>query len=118
MLVLGKHRDKFTTDFVKNKILLGELAIIRSKGLKNEMAGYITKFIKRENESKALKEQEDLEAEIEAKENQVVAKEKQVETKEEQVETKEEQVKAEEQETAEESIPQEIIVESASEESR
>lgn len=111
MLVLGKHRDKFTTDFVKNKILLGELAIIRSKGLKNEMAGYITKFIKRENASNALKEQEDHEAEVEAMEDKVEAKEKQVETKEE-------QVVAEEQETADESIPQEIVVESASEESR
>lgn len=118
MQVLGKHKDKFTTDFVKNKILLGELAIIRSKGLKNEMAGYITKFIKRENASKAQKEQEDREAEIEAKENQVEAKEVQVEAKEGQVEAKEEQVEAEEQETADESIPQEIVVESASEESR
>lgn len=109
MQVLGKHRDKFTTDFVKNKILLGELAVIRSKGLKNEMAGYITKFIKRENASNALKEQEDHEAEVEEMEAQVETNEKQAETKE---------VVAEEQETADESIPQEIVVESASEESR
>ncbi len=110
MQVLGKHRDKFTTDFVKNKLLLGELAVIRSKGLKNEMAGYITKFIKRENASNALKEQEDHEAEVEEMEAQVETNEKQAETKEE--------VVAEEQETADESIPQEIVVESASEESR
>ncbi|MGQ0771479.1 MAG: hypothetical protein ACT4NT_01720 [Nitrososphaerota archaeon] len=110
MQVLGKHRDKFTTDFVKNKLLLGELAVIRSKGLKNEMAGYITKFIKRENASNALKEQEDHEAEVEEMEAQVETNEKQADTKEE--------VVAEEQETADESIPQEIVVESASEESR
>jgi small subunit ribosomal protein S17e len=93
--VLQRHRDKFTTDFADNKKLLEQLTIIRSKGLKNEMAGYITKFVKRENDSKALKEE--------------------VEEEVEEVE----EVKAEtpEQETAEESIPQEIVVESASEES-
>ena len=117
MQVLGKHRDKFTTDFVKNKLLLGELATIRSKGLKNEMAGYITKFIKRENASNALKEQEDHEAEVEAMEDQAKTKRKQVEAKEEPVEESEESVEAEEHETADESIPQEIVVESASEES-
>jgi small subunit ribosomal protein S17e len=95
MHVLERHKEKFTTDFAENKKLLGQLAIIRSKGLKNEMAGYITKYIKRETNSKALKEEL-------AEEEQEV----------EQVETQEEQEAAQE-----ESIPQEIVVENASEES-
>jgi len=46
--VLEKHKSKFSQNFSDNKKLLDDLAIIRSKGLKNEIAGYITKFIKKE----------------------------------------------------------------------
>ena len=46
--VLKDHKDKFGIDFSENKKILDEISIIRSKGLKNEIAGYITKFIKRE----------------------------------------------------------------------
>ena len=46
--VLDKHKSKFGENFTDNKKLLDEFAIIRSKGLKNEIAGYITKFIKKE----------------------------------------------------------------------
>jgi len=46
--VLKDHKDKFGIDFSENKKSLDEISIIRSKGLKNEVAGYITKFIKRE----------------------------------------------------------------------
>ena len=40
--ILEKHPDLFTTDFEKNKELLTEVAIIRTKSLRNEIAGYIT----------------------------------------------------------------------------
>ena len=50
------HKDRFGTDFVKNKKALDEIAIVRSKGLKNEIAGYITTFIKREIEEQKEKE--------------------------------------------------------------
>lgn len=46
--VLKNHKDEFGTDFVDNKKNLEQFAIIRSKGLKNEIAGYITKFLKHE----------------------------------------------------------------------
>ncbi len=46
--VLKDHKDKFVIDFRENKKILNEISIVRSKGLKNEIAGYITKFIKRE----------------------------------------------------------------------
>lgn len=65
--VLEKHKSKFGEDFTKNKKSLDEIAIVRSKGLKNEVAGYITNFIKKENRetefnlSKASQNEEDLE---------------------------------------------------------
>jgi len=46
--VLDGHKSKFGEDFVDNKRVLNEVSIIRSKGLKNKMAGYITKFVKKE----------------------------------------------------------------------
>lgn len=39
--------------------MLGELTIIRSKGLKNEVAGYITKFIKKENFEQELNQSQE-----------------------------------------------------------
>ena len=46
--VLDAHKSKFGEDFVENKKALNEIAIVRSKGLKNKVAGYITRFIKKE----------------------------------------------------------------------
>ena len=56
MEVLALHKDKFNTDFVQNKKVLEEIAIVRSKGLKNELAGYITKYLKRELEQEREEE--------------------------------------------------------------
>jgi len=53
--VLELHKSKCSESFTDNKKLLDEVAIIRSKGLKNEIAGYITKFIKKENREKEIK---------------------------------------------------------------
>ena len=61
MEVLEDNKEKFGTDFVENKKILGDISIIRSKELKNELAGFITKLIKREirdNEEKIAKEAE------------------------------------------------------------
>ena len=46
--VLNGHKSKFGEDFVDNKKALNEISIIRSKSLKNKIAGYITKFVKKE----------------------------------------------------------------------
>ena len=46
--VLDAYKSKFGEDFADNKKALDQISIIRSKGLKNEVAGYITKFIKKE----------------------------------------------------------------------
>jgi len=56
--VLEEHQSKFGEDFADNKKILDQISIIRSKGLKNEMAGYITKYIKKQiREEKARQEQ-------------------------------------------------------------
>ena len=46
--VLDKHKPEFGEDFADNKKVLDQVSIIRSKSLKNKVAGYITKFIKKE----------------------------------------------------------------------
>lgn len=54
--VLVDHKPKFGEDFADNKKVLDQIAIIRSKGLKNEIAGYITKFIKKEIREEKMKQ--------------------------------------------------------------
>ena len=60
--VLAIYKEKFGTDFAQNKKILDQIAIVRSKGLKNEIAGYITTYIKREIEEKNEKESQRIEA--------------------------------------------------------
>ena len=57
MEVLKDNKDKFTVNFDENKEVLNKLSTIRSKMLKNELAGYITRFIKNElrNETEKTK---------------------------------------------------------------
>lgn len=51
MEILGKYRNLFTDNFDKNKTILGQVAVIRSKQLRNEIAGYITDLVKKEIKS-------------------------------------------------------------------
>lgn len=53
--VLDLHKSKCSESFSDNKKLLDEVAIIRSKGLRNKIAGYITRFTKKENREKEIK---------------------------------------------------------------
>lgn len=94
MQVLEQHRDRFTTDFAENKKTLDQVAIVRSKGLKNEMAGYITKYVKREMDTKAAKDEEAQVDEVEAEVEDKI-----------------------EEETTDDSAPREILVENQSQES-
>ena len=48
--LLTAYKEKFGTDFSQNKKILDEIAIVRSKGLKNEIAGFITAYLRREIE--------------------------------------------------------------------
>jgi len=55
MEVLKDHKDKFGINFDENKQALNSISTITSKILKNELAGYITKFIKNELRNKTEK---------------------------------------------------------------
>jgi len=59
--VLADHKSKFSGDFADNKKALNQIAIVRSKGLKNEIAGYITNFLKKE-----MREEKSKQARIES----------------------------------------------------
>ena len=54
--VLDEHKSKFNVDFTDNKKALNQISIIRSKGLKNKVAGYITRFIKKELREEKVKQ--------------------------------------------------------------
>jgi small subunit ribosomal protein S17e len=43
-----KYSEKFTTDFEKNKEVVKQLAEIKSKRIRNIVAGYLTSLKKRE----------------------------------------------------------------------
>jgi small subunit ribosomal protein S17e len=46
--LLERYPDKFGLDFNANKNVIGEVAIIRSKVLRNELAGYITAHLRKQ----------------------------------------------------------------------
>ena len=81
MDILENNANSFGTDFTENKKILNSISIVRSKGLKNEIAGYITNFIKKqiklkeEKEDPEPKEKENLEPkekeDLEPKEKEV-----------------------------------------------
>ena len=55
MEVLKDNKDMFGDNFDQNKEALNKISTITSKMLKNELAGYITKFIKNEFRNEAEK---------------------------------------------------------------
>lgn len=73
MEILNDYKDNFGVDFIENKKTLNKISTIRSKELKNELAGYITKFIKHEirekteNEKKITSQEKILVEDVETK---------------------------------------------------
>lgn len=55
MMLLEKYPDKFTRDFEHNKRVVGEL-LKTTKRVRNRVAGYITRLVKRRERFKALEE--------------------------------------------------------------
>jgi small subunit ribosomal protein S17e len=45
--LLNRYPDKFVQDFEQNKKLISELATVRSKVLRNTIAGYITSYLRK-----------------------------------------------------------------------
>jgi small subunit ribosomal protein S17e len=61
--LLALYPDKFAQDFEQNKKVINELATIRSKVLRNTVAGYITSYIrKKSGQQEAQAESPDEEA--------------------------------------------------------
>ena len=56
MDILEKNDNSFGTDFDENKKILNEITIVRSKSLKNEIAGYITNLIRKQTRLKEEKQ--------------------------------------------------------------
>lgn len=46
--LLQKHPNRFGLEFDANKKALNDLAIVRSKVLRNELAGYITSHLRKQ----------------------------------------------------------------------
>ena len=46
--LLQKHPDRFGVEFDANKKALNDLAIVRSKVFRNELAGYITSHLRKQ----------------------------------------------------------------------
>jgi len=44
-MLLERHPDLFTRDFQHNKLVVSKLAVIPSKKLRNQIAGYITHLV-------------------------------------------------------------------------
>jgi small subunit ribosomal protein S17e len=98
------HKSKFGEDFAENKKVLNEISIVRSKSLKNEITGYITRLIKKENREEKIKQDRRLASQPEEQEVKVETPE--VTTSEETVEsTNVSDESSSESETAEITIP-------------
>ena len=65
--LLEKYHDKFTVNFDENKKSISDLATIRSKVLRNKIAGYITSKLRKEIEYEKTEYTED-QAEVNEKE--------------------------------------------------
>lgn len=46
--LMGMHGDKFVSDFNQNKVLTNQYVMVRSKKLRNIIAGYMTRLKRKE----------------------------------------------------------------------
>ena len=64
--VLEKYPDRFGPDFEKNKKALQEIAVTKSKVLRNRVAGYITSYLRKQKvQEKIIETDSDTDIEIE-----------------------------------------------------
>ena len=52
--LLEKYPDRFSTDFDENKEAIKQIAVVRSKLLRNKIAGYITSYLHRQAAEKEM----------------------------------------------------------------
>jgi small subunit ribosomal protein S17e len=58
--LLNKYPNKFNVDFQQNKKVIGEIAKVRSKELRNQIAGYIASYINKQTKEQNKKIEEDV----------------------------------------------------------
>jgi small subunit ribosomal protein S17e len=58
--LLNKYPNKFNVDFQQNKKVIGEIAKVRSKELRNQIAGYIASYINKQAKEQNKKIEEDV----------------------------------------------------------
>ena len=68
MEILKEHKSMFGINFDENKQVLNKVSTITSKMLKNELAGYITKFIKNDlrNKTELVENEEESSEDLES----------------------------------------------------
>jgi small subunit ribosomal protein S17e len=58
--LLNRYPNKFNVDFQQNKKVIGEIAKVRSKELRNQIAGYIASYINKQAKEQNEKIEEDV----------------------------------------------------------
>ncbi len=58
--LLNKYPNKFNVDFQQNKKVIGEIAKVRSKELRNQIAGYIASYINKQAKEQNKKIEQDV----------------------------------------------------------
>jgi small subunit ribosomal protein S17e len=66
--LLERYPNKFSSNFEENKAIIKEIAIVRSKVLRNKVAGYITSYLRRQDIAKELSTTTSLEGNVEEEE--------------------------------------------------
>ena len=59
--LLNRYPNKFNVDFQQNKKTIDEIAKVRSKELRNQIAGYIASYINRQTKEQNKKIEENVE---------------------------------------------------------
>jgi small subunit ribosomal protein S17e len=61
--LLNRYPDKFNVDFQQNKKIIAEIAKVRSKELRNQIAGYIASYINKQTREQNKKIEQDVDEE-------------------------------------------------------
>jgi small subunit ribosomal protein S17e len=62
-VLLNRYPDKFNVDFQQNKKTIDEIAKVRSKELRNQIAGYIASYINKQTKEQNKKIEQDVDEE-------------------------------------------------------
>jgi len=58
--LLNRYPDKFNVDFQQNKKIIDEIAKVKSKELRNQIAGYIASYINKQTKEQNRKIEQDV----------------------------------------------------------